>query len=123
MKNKRDVDKVIIKKILKYCNICKDLINEFDATFDIYCNVFSFQLSTNMCLVQIGELSSHLSDEFKTKYPAIPWREIKGMRNVQVHDYESLDYADAWHTITKDIPQLKAELQKIITEEFKDEGE
>jgi len=121
MKNNNRLDRVIVDKIIKYCNICDEAIKEYNATYETYCNKFTFQLAVNMCLLQIGELSAHLSESFKEKHSSIPWRAIKGMRNIQAHDYENLDYDDAWTTITKDVPKLKTDLQKIITEEL--EGE
>jgi uncharacterized protein with HEPN domain len=39
-------------------------------------------------LVQtIGEAAAHVSEAFQTKYPAIPWKKIIGMRHKVVHDY------------------------------------
>lgn len=39
----------------------------------------------------MSESSQRLSDEIKAQYPAIPWREISGFRNILVHDYLGLD--------------------------------
>ena len=44
-----------------------------------------------MCVVQIGELVSHLSPEMCAQNPAIPWRIIKDTRNFYVHAYGSID--------------------------------
>ena len=44
-----------------------------------------------MCIVQIGENVGGLSDEFKEKYDSIPWRDIKGMRNITTHKYDNMD--------------------------------
>ena len=35
----------------------------------------------------IGEAVSKLSPEFIHKYPAVPWRDIVGMRNHLIHGY------------------------------------
>ena len=42
-------------------------------------------LSFAVVFVQIGENVGRLSDEFKERYDNIPWRDIKGMRNITTH--------------------------------------
>ena len=71
-----------------------------------------------MCVVQIGELASQLSEEIKVKSPAIPWRDIKDTRNFYVHDYGSIDVRMVWDTITVDIPLLKSVCQQLLSENF-----
>ena len=63
-----------------------------------------------MCIVQIGEYVSRLSDEFKQQYDNIPWRKIKGMRNFAAPQYEHFEFEVLWHTITVELPQLKDNL-------------
>lgn len=36
------------------------------------------------------------------------------MRNLYAHDYERIDTVIIWSTITKDIPELKAQLTEIL---------
>ena len=38
-------------------------------------------------LQTLSEATQMLPDELKTLYPAIPWREISGFRNILVHNY------------------------------------
>lgn len=44
------------------------------------------QYSSNMCIIQIGELVSRLSDEFLEQHKYIPWHAIKSMRNLHAHE-------------------------------------
>ena len=37
-------------------------------------------------------------------YSYIPWKSIKGMRNKIFYDYENIDFAVLWGTITKSLP-------------------
>jgi len=66
---------------------------------------------------QIGELAKEVSDEVQKKYINVPWNAIKGMRNKIVHDYENIDLAVLWGTIDKSLPELKANLEKILFED------
>ena len=68
-----------------------------------------------MCVVQIGELVSQLSDEVKAQNKAIPWRIIKDTRNFYVHVYGSIDIPSVWDTLVNDIPALKTACEEILT--------
>ncbi len=65
-------------------------------------------------LIQISENSDRLTDDFKMYYDAIPWRAVKGMRNRIVHEYGNVDLAVVYDTIKNDIPELLAELEKLV---------
>lgn len=62
-------------------------------------------------LAIIGELSKHLSNEFKQRI-TLPWKEIAGFRDRAVHDYLSLDVDEVWKTVEQDIPVLAQALQQ-----------
>lgn len=61
-----------------------------------------------MSVLQIGELANGLSDEFKNATSnEIPWRMIRGMRNVLAHAYGDIDEDALWATIINDIPIIQ----------------
>ena len=62
----------------------------------------------------IGEAAGKVSIEGRTKYPGIPWLDIIDMRNHLIHAYFDVDLDIVWDTITKDLPPLIAELEKIL---------
>ncbi|MGH3546880.1 MAG: HepT-like ribonuclease domain-containing protein [Pseudonocardiaceae bacterium] len=39
----------------------------------------------------IGEAAARVSSDTTTWYPAVPWRQVVGMRNRVVHDYFEVD--------------------------------
>ncbi len=41
-------------------------------------------------LIVIGEAAARLSDEFKTRYSKVEWRDIVAFRNILVHAYFSV---------------------------------
>lgn len=67
-------------------------------------------------LMIIGEAVRGLDPALKQKYPAIPWREIAGMRNILVHDYFRINQDIVWETVEKHVPQLKTQVQQILGE-------
>ena len=62
----------------------------------------------------IGEAASKISPETRGQNSAVPWQDISGMRNRLIHAYFDVDLDVVWGTVTKDLPLLKAELEKIL---------
>ena len=62
----------------------------------------------------IGEATRRTSIETKQKYPHLPWKDMLGMRNAAIHEYDNLDLKLIWDTVTQDLPDLITELEKII---------
>ena len=117
MQDNERVNKVIMQKIIEYCAESEALIQRFGATFEKFQSDRAFQLSCSMCIVQIGELIMRLSDDFKARHTEIPWRAIKAMRNVLVHDYEDVNWQSAWNDLTKSVPELRAQPEQILAAE------
>ncbi len=112
---KRD-ERVIIKKITEYCDDIAELLNKFKQDYTLYLSDKYFQYACTMCIIQIGELTNRLSEEFKTAHKEIPWKAIRSMRNIHAHDYENVNPSVVWQTLTVDIPELRANLIKIMDE-------
>ena len=62
----------------------------------------------------IGEASSKLSPAFRREQNEIEWRKIIGMRNRIIHSYDTVDHAIVWDVIKHDLPELDANLKKIV---------
>jgi uncharacterized protein with HEPN domain len=62
----------------------------------------------------IGEASVNVSDDLKTQYPDVDWKEMRGMRNFVTHQYFGVELSDIWHTVVNDIPTLKKQIGGII---------
>src|SRR6266496_4436273 len=61
----------------------------------------------------IGEPAKQLSAEFKTRYPAIPWSQIAGLRNRIVHDYAGIDLQLVWQIVRTAIPKLAVQIGEL----------
>jgi uncharacterized protein with HEPN domain len=109
-----DRDREVILKMMKYCNDINLLMKKYNADFEAYKTDISFQYSCNMCIIQIGELVSRLSEEFIESHSQIPWHAIKAMRNLHAHDYDRVDLNIVWNTLTEDIPDLLNRLDDIL---------
>ena len=62
----------------------------------------------------IGEATRNLSEDFRTKHPEMPWREIIRMRHVLVHDYFKVDRDILWSVVQNDVPKLKVQVERLV---------
>ena len=79
-----------------------------------------------MPLIVIGELVKKIDkmtdQSLLINYPGIPWVEIKGMRNIVVHDYFNIDAEEIFNTCKEDIPKLAVTIDIIISDLKKDQN-
>lgn len=61
----------------------------------------------------IGEAAAQLSDEVKARDAHLPWREMRGLRNVVAHAYHRVDAARIWRVVTQDIPQVHERIRAL----------
>lgn len=64
----------------------------------------------------IGEASRSLPKSIRTRYVAIPWREMSGMRDILIHDYPDVNLAVVWRTVKEDIPRLRPLITDMLAE-------
>jgi uncharacterized protein with HEPN domain len=58
----------------------------------------------------VGEASSHLPDDVLQQYKDIPWKLMRGIRNILAHEYFGIDLEIIWKTAKEDLPNLKNKL-------------
>lgn len=62
----------------------------------------------------IGEACNALSIELKEQYPAIPWKQIVGFRNISIHEYFGVNLQLVWEIAKNDLPELKEKMRAIF---------
>ncbi|MEX2389802.1 MAG: HepT-like ribonuclease domain-containing protein, partial [Phycisphaeraceae bacterium] len=62
----------------------------------------------------IGEAAAKTTDDTQRANPAIPWRQIVGMRNRLIHVYFDVNTHLVWRTVDEDLPPLIAEVGRIL---------
>jgi uncharacterized protein with HEPN domain len=106
-KNIKNIERIIgyTEKILSYC---KDLSKENFLADDKVVEACVFNL------IQIGESTCSLDDDFMATYDNIPWSKMRGLRNRIVHDYGSVDFLFIWDIINNDLGDLVGQLSQIM---------
>jgi uncharacterized protein with HEPN domain len=61
----------------------------------------------------IGEAAANVPQEIQDQYTDIPWYQMKGMRNILIHEYFGVDNEVIWKTIQEDLPILKTKMQDL----------
>lgn len=62
----------------------------------------------------IGEATAHLSEATRAQLPALPFRQMRGMRNIVAHDYGHVDVALVWKAATEKIPLIRGVLEEFL---------
>ena len=105
-------DNIICNKMLAY--IDKILDYTHDKNYDSF---IANNMLVEACvfnLSQLGELAGKLGNKFCEEHNNIPWKQIYGLRNRIVHDYDGVNLQLVWEIISYDIPELKKEIDNII---------
>ena len=84
----RDIS--ILRHIHGYCVQIEETVARFGDDFTVFRADFVYRNAVAMCLLQIGELAGHLSEEYRNEHTQMPWRQIKALRNIIAHNYGSV---------------------------------
>lgn len=59
-------------------------------------------------LQKLSEAAIRLGPQGEALCPGPPWNDIRGLGNWLRHQYDRVDLETIWHTVTVDLPPLKA---------------
>ena len=65
-------------------------------------------------LMTIGESTRWIPEPIKDAHREVPWRTLRGVRNVVVHEYFGVDSEILWETVRSDLPPLAPKLEAIL---------
>lgn len=114
MQDNRNRD--ILQHMCDYCLEIDHTMDTFGKEFEIFASNTIYQNAAALCVLQIGELTTHFTEEFKKTYNKMPWNQIKALRNIVAHNYGHIDKEILWETLIHDIPELKAYCMQILLE-------
>jgi uncharacterized protein with HEPN domain len=62
----------------------------------------------------IGEAAKRLDDAYRAAHPQIPWRALGGLRDVLIHQYESVDLERVWAIVEGELPGLREAIAALL---------
>ena len=112
----------ILEDILSAIGRLEDRTKDVQTTDDFLCSSSGMILldATCMLLIAIGESLKNLDKTTDGKllptYPSIPWKNVKGMRDIIAHHYFDVDASQILWIIKNEIAPLKTAIQFFINE-------
>ena len=64
----------------------------------------------------IGEATAHLNGKTRKNIPELPYRKMRGMRNIVAHDYAAVDARIVWEVATIHVPEVRRLLEEFFGE-------
>jgi uncharacterized protein with HEPN domain len=66
-------------------------------------------------LAVLGEAARSIPDDLVEANPQIPWRKMRALRNLLIHEYFGISDAIVWATVLEDVLPLEAHLRLMLT--------
>ena len=107
----------ILEDILSAIERLEDRTRDIHTTDDFLCSSSGMILldATCMLLIAIGESLKNLDKTTDGKllptYPSIPWKNVKGMRDIIAHHYFDVDASQILWIIKHEVAPLKVAIQ------------
>ncbi|HXK29262.1 MAG TPA: DUF86 domain-containing protein [Candidatus Binatia bacterium] len=62
----------------------------------------------------IGEAAAHVTQASRRTIPELPFRKMRGMRNIVAHDYANVDLRIVWEVATVHVAEICAVLERFF---------
>lgn len=112
----------ILEDILSAIERVEERTKDIQTIDDFLCSSSGMVLldATCMLLIAIGESLKNLDKTTEGKllpmYPSIPWKNVKGMRDIIAHHYFDVDAGQILWIVKNEIAPLKEAIQFFINE-------
>jgi uncharacterized protein with HEPN domain len=103
-------------ELLQHIKEMVDFLHEnySSLTLQQLANDFEKRKTTKRCLEIIGEATKKISKDFRKGHPEIEWRQMAGLRDILIHNYDNVDYEILWNVLNSKIPELKPKVDNLI---------
>ena len=100
------------QKILFYCEAIVEFLK--NKSYEEFRKNHQLNFAISFALSQIGEEAVRLTEEFRTKYQHILWRNMIGVRHRIVHDDLGANMMVLWEVAQESIPALLEAINQIL---------
>lgn len=106
----------------EFLDYVEDIIDAMDKAeiaisgvdFEQFSENFIINFAVARTLEIVGEATKRLPQEVRAAYPAVPWRNMAGMRDRIIHGYDNVNLRIMWDVVKREIPRIKPHLQQIL---------
>jgi uncharacterized protein with HEPN domain len=94
-----------IKRVLRYTDgISREALEANDEKL----SAILYQITI------IGEATKRISQSFRQQHLEIPWREMAGMRDVIIYEYDQLDFDIVWDVVQNKLVELLSLIEVLL---------
>src|SRR5438132_1339209 len=101
-----------------------DMIEAIDHVYEFMEGVDIKNLSDDLktyyavlrCFSILGEATNRIDPAYRGIHPEVPWSKITGLRNIIIHDYDTIHVGIIKKIMSDDFPPLKSQLEAIKQE-------
>lgn len=106
-----DVDRERLSRTLRDLADFIDMAREVTSrTRTAYDADITLRLAGEAIVTRVGQAVSRLPENFKQVNPQVPWRSIKGARNLTSQYYHRIDHHIIWLTLERELPEIGRQL-------------
>ena len=106
-----DVDREQLPRTLQDLADFIDMTREVTSrTREAYDADITLRLAGEALVSRVGEAVGRLPENFKQVNPQVPWRSIKGARNLTSQYYHRIDHHIIWLTLERELPEIGRQL-------------
>ncbi|GGI00106.1 DUF86 domain-containing protein [Arthrobacter liuii] len=87
----------------------REIVAEGEEAFNRPANWRSRE-SLKSISMDLNTAADRFPERVREQYPDIPWRALRGLRNILAHDYTSTRYDILWNTAKRDLPRVRSQL-------------
>lgn len=104
-----------IADILEAIDRCERYLNALESDDPNLVDMAEDAVERNLQI--IGEAANHLPEEFTAARPEIAWPQIRGFRNILVHQYFGVDTATVRDVVLTHLPPLADAMRQASSNE------
>ena len=106
-----DVDREQLSRTLQDLADFIDMAREVTSrTREAYDADITLRLAGEAIVSKVGEAVSRFPEDYKQANPQVPWRSIRGARNLNSQYYHRIDHHIIWLTLERELPEIGRKL-------------
>ncbi len=68
----------------------------------------------------LGEAANHVSADYRSDHPELPWAEMVGILNRLIHGYNKVSLEIVWDVVQNELPELIKKIRPLVPPDTED---